>query len=205
MIQSRQHDTETTARSSTPVRSDDHQSQSGDHEDRHKVVSMPKPIDVALVLLPLCALLLWYISLREVDVRRMNDLGLVSVFPPLTIISLILLSVSFCVTLRQPHKRTPVLLLHIAFLIFMLYGVTTLVEEAPRFSVLYRHEGYIEYILRTGTVDPNLDAYFNWPGFFILSAFVTRVAGYLDIYFFGLWAPVFFNLIYLGPLYIIFT
>ena len=166
---------------------------------------MPKPIDVALVFLPLCALLLWYISLREVDVQRMNDLGLVSVFPPLTIISLILLSVSFCVALRQPHKHTPVLLLHVAFLIFMLYGVTTLVEEAPRFSVLYRHEGYTEYILRTGTVDPNLDAYFNWPGFFILSAFVTRVAGYLNIYFFGLWAPVFFNLIYLGPLYIIFT
>ena len=205
MIQSRQHDTQTTARSSTPLRSDDHKSYSGDHNDRHNVVSMPKPIDVALVLLPLCVLLLWSISLQGVDVRRMNDLGLVSVFPPLTIISLILLSVSFCVTLRQPHKRTPVLLLHIAFLIFILYGVTTLVEEAPRFSVLYRHEGYIEYILRTGTVDPNLDAYFNWPGFFILSAFVTRVAGYLDIYFFGLWAPVFFNLIYLGPLYIIFT
>jgi hypothetical protein len=166
---------------------------------------MPKPIDVALVLLPLCALLLWYISLREVDLQRMNDLGLVSVFPPLTIISLILLAVSFCVTLRQPHKRMPVLLLHLALLIFMLYGVTTLVEEAPRFSVLYRHEGYTEYILRTGTVDPNLDAYFNWPGFFILSAFVTRVAGYLDIYFFGLWAPVFLNAIYLGPLYIIFT
>jgi hypothetical protein len=205
LIQPRQHDIEATVLSSAPLRSDVHKSQSGDHNDRHKVVSTPMPIDVALVLLPLCALLLWSISLQGVDVRRMNDLGLISVFPPLTIISLILLSVSFCVTLRQPHKRTPVLLLHVAFLIFMLYGVTTLIEETPRFSVLYRHEGYIEYILRTGTVDPNLDAYFNWPGFFILSAFVTRVAGYLDIYFFGLWAPVFFNLIYLGPLYIIFT
>ncbi len=175
--------------------------QLGDHE----VVSMPKAQDLVFVLLPLSAFLLWFISLREVDIGRMNDLGLISVLPPLTIIALVLLSVSFCLTLRQPQKRMPVLLLHLALLIFMLYGVTTLVEEAPRFSVLYRHEGYTEYILRTGTVDPNLDAYFNWPGFFILSAFVTRVVGFHDIFGFGLWAPVFFNLMYLGPLYIIFT
>ena len=205
MIQPGQHDTEATELTTFPLRSDVHEHRLGDHKDRYKVVSMPKPRDVALMLLPLCALLLWFISLREVDLQRMNDLGLVSVFPPLTIISLILLSVSFCVTLRLPHRRTPALLLHLVLLIFMLYGVTTLVEQAPRFSVLYRHEGYTEYILRTGTVDPNLDAYFNWPGFFILSAFVTRLAGFHDIFGFGLWAPVFFNLIYLGPLYMIFN
>jgi hypothetical protein len=205
VIKPKQHDTEATVLSSASLRSDDYKSRLGDYKDRPKVVSLPKPQDVAFVLLPLCALLLWFISLREVDIRRMNDLGLISVMPPLTIIALVLLSVSFCLTLRQPQKRAPVLLLHLALLIFMLYGVTTLVEEAPRFSVLYRHEGYTEYILRTGTVDPNLDAYFNWPGFFILSAFVTHLAGYHDIFGFGLWAPVFFNLIYLGPLYMIFT
>ena len=50
---------------------------------------------------------------------------------------------------------------------------------------------------------PNLDTYFSWPGFFILSAFVTQVAGYHDILQFAAWAPVFFNLIYISPLYII--
>lgn len=205
MIQSEQPVMEATHLSSALIRSADHKNRLGDNRERHKVLSMLKPGDVAYVLLPLCALLLWSISLQGVDIRRMNDLGLVSVLPPLTFIAFVLLSVSFCLTLRQPHKRAPILLLHLALLIFMLYGVTTLVEEAPRFSVLYRHEGYTEYILRTGTVDPNLDAYFNWPGFFILGAFVTRVAGYHDIFGFGLWAPVFFNLIYIGPLYIIFT
>ncbi len=201
MIQPGQHDTETAVLSSTSLRSDEHKGRVRDYE----VVSMPKAQNLVFVLLPLSAFLLWFISLREVDIRRMNDLGLISVLPPLTIIALILLSVSFCLTLRQPQKRVPVLLLHLVLLIFMLYGVTTLVEEAPRFSVLYRHEGYTEYILRTGTIDPNLDAYFNWPGFFILSAFVTHIAGYQDIFGFGLWAPVFFNLIYLGPLYMIFN
>ncbi len=159
--------------------------------------------DALCVLLPLCALLLWSISLKDVNIRQMNDLGLVSVMRPLTIIALVILLISFCLALRQP--RVPIMLLHLVLLIFILYGVTALVEEAPRFSVVYRHAGYTEYIMRTGTIAPDLDAYFNWPGFFALAAFVTQVAGYHDILSYAAWAPVFFNLIYLGPLYIIFT
>jgi hypothetical protein len=59
--------------------------------------------------------------------------------------------------------------------------------------------------MRTGTVDPYFEAYFNWPGFFILSAFLTQIAGYHDILSYAAWAPVCFNLFYLAPLYVIFT
>ncbi len=169
------------------------------------VMKMPKPLEAASVLLPLCAFFLWAISLKYVDIRAMTDLGLVSVLPATIIIALVILTISFCLTLRQPELRVPVILLHLFLLIFMLYGITTLVEEAPRFAVVYRHAGYTEYIMRTGSVDPGLDAYFNWPGFFVLSAFVTQVVGYHDILPLAAWAPVFFNLIYLGPLYMIFT
>src|SRR5205823_11443438 len=62
-----------------------------------------------------------------------------------------------------------------------------------------------EYIMRTGTVKPDLDFYFNWPSFYILSTLMTQLAGYHDILSFAAWTPVFFNLIYLGPLYMIFT
>src|SRR5712692_8364698 len=168
-------------------------------------VKMLKPVEVASVLLPLCALFLWVISLQYVNTRDMTDLGLISVLPPSIIIALVILTISFCLTARQAELRVPIILLHLFLLIFMLYGITTLVEEVPRFSVVYRHAGYTEYIMRTGSVDPGLDAYFNWPGFFVLSAFVTRVTGYQDILPLAAWAPVFFNLIYLGPLYMIFT
>ena len=169
------------------------------------VVKMLKPMEAASLLLPLCALILWTISLKYVNIRAMTDLGLVSVLPASIIIALVIVTISFCLTLRQPKLRGPIILLHLFLLIFMLYGITTLVEEAPRFAVVYRHAGYTEYIMRTGSVDPSLDAYFNWPGFFVLSAFVTRVTGYQDILPLAAWAPVFFNLIYLGPLYMIFT
>lgn len=170
-----------------------------------KVVKLPKPMIVVFVLLPLCALILWSISLKEVDLQRMNDLGLVSVLPPSIIIALITLTISFCLALRRPQMRQPVLLLHLVLLVVMLYSITTLVEEAPHISTVYKDTGYTEYITRTGTVNPYLDFYFNYPGFFILSAIVTRGAGYHDTLGFAAWTPVFFNLIYLGPLYMIFT
>jgi len=167
-------------------------------------MKIPKPGEAANVLLPLCALFLWAISLQYVNIRDTTDLGLVSVVPATVIIALVILTISFCLTLQQPELQAPIILLHLFLLIFMLYGITTLVEEAPRFAAVYRHAGYTEYIMRTGSVDPGLDAYFNWPGFFVLSAFMTRVTGYQDIFPLAAWAPVFFNLIWLGPLYMIF-
>jgi len=149
--------------------------------------------------------MLWSISLRYVDVGRMNDLGLVSVLPPTIILALIMLTISFCLTLRQPQRRVWIILLHLFLLIFMLYGITTLVEEVPRFVDVYKHAGFVEYIIRKGAFDPNIYIYPGWPVFFILSAFVTQIVGYHSALSFAGWSQVFFNLIYLGPLYIIFT
>ncbi len=159
--------------------------------------------DLPFVMLPLGIFVAWCISLQSITLQQMNDLGLISVFSPFTLVALALMMVSFCLSLQRPQLRTLILLLHICLLIFMLYGVTTLIEEAPRFAIVYRHAGYTEYIMRTGTVDPYLDAYFNWPGFFIASAFVTRIIGYPDILSYAGWAPAFLNLIYLGPLFLI--
>src|SRR5437660_744485 len=169
------------------------------------VVKSIKPGDVQSVLLPLGAFSLWLFSLQAIHVRQMNDLGLISVLPVANIIALVILTTSFCLLLQRSPLRVPLILFHVGLLIAMLYGVTTLVEEVARFSVVYRHNGYTEFIMRTGTVDPYLDAYFSWPGFFVLSAFVTQVTGYHDILGFAAWTPVFFNLLYLAPMYMIFT
>src|SRR5215467_9629649 len=138
-------------------------------------MKMPKPMEAVSVLLPLCALFLWAISLQYVNIRDTTDLGLVSVLPASIIIAFAILTISFCLTLQQSRLWVPIILLHFFLLIFMLYGITTLVEEAPRFAAVYRHAGYTEYIMRTSSVDPGLDAYFSSPGFLVLSAFVTQM------------------------------
>jgi hypothetical protein len=155
--------------------------------------------------LPLSAFALWFTSLKGINVRLMNDLGLVSVMPPATILSLVILCLSFCLTLWRPKQRVLVILLHFLCLIFMLYSITVLVEEEPRFAVVYRHEGYTDYILRHGNVNPGLDAYFNWPGFFAFTAFFAQIIGLRNTLGFAEWSPVYLNLLYLAPLYVIIT
>ena len=150
------------------------------------------------------AVVLWVISLSRVDLNRMTDLGLVSALPWSTFIALLLLTISFCLVVRRDSSSVPMLLLHMIILIVMLYGITTFVEQVPRFAVAWRHAGFVEYIMRTGQVDPGLDARFNWPIFFVLGAFLTQLGGFKSAVDFMAWSPVFLNLLYLGPLIMIF-
>ncbi len=149
------------------------------------------------------AMLIWLFSLRGLDVRQMNDLGLVSILPVSTYLALLILTVSFCWTVAQRAMSAPLLLLHVVILIFMLFGVTALIEEEPRFPVTWQHFGFIEYIVRTGTLAKGIDARFSWPGFFVLNAFLTQIAGPQSVLLWATWAAVCFNLLYLKPLMMI--
>lgn len=151
-------------------------------------------------LLVACAALLWILSLGRINVRAMSDLGLVSVLPVSFFAALVIIVAGFCLTLTQPRFSERLALLHVVILILILYATTALVEEQSRFSVTYRHLGFIEYIVRTGQSNGALDAYFNWPAFFVLSAFLTRIAGVQDLLGLTAWAPAIFNLLYVGPL-----
>lgn len=164
----------------------------------------PDVIDVILLLLPLCAFILWSISLQKVSLDAMNDLGLISVLSPRILVALAMLVVSYAFTLGRKELRVPLLALQLICLIVILYGTPDVIEGMTG-TIAFRHAGYTEYIMRTGTVAPNLDIYFDIPGFFVLSAFFTKVFGYSTILSYEGWAPVFNNLIYWGPMYMIFT
>ncbi len=156
-------------------------------------------------LFPALALMLWLVSVPAINLRRITDIGLIAALPPLSLAALALLVVSFCLALGRDQVRAPVLALHVIVLIFMLYGVTALIEEAPRYPVAWLHAGFTEYVMRTGQTAPMLDARFNWPGFFSLTAFATQVSGLESALALMSWTPVFLNLLYLGPLLAIFS
>lgn len=153
-------------------------------------------LPLALVLL---ASLIWLVSLSQIDMRQITNLGLVSVLPAPVLAAPVILIISFSIALSQSRLRPALLLLHVLVLIVMLYGITSLVQEVPRFRVNYRHAGITEYIMRNEAINPRLNAYFNWPGFFILAAFVTELSGLPNPIAFADWAPVCFNLLYLLP------
>jgi hypothetical protein len=155
-------------------------------------------------VLTLAALALWVRALSGIELRDMNDLGLISVIPASMLAAFALLVVSFCLCLRMQPLSELALLGHVLALIFMIYGLPSFVEDVPRLAAAWRHTGVIEYIGRTGQLDPTIDAYFNWPGFFTLGAFLADLAGVDSTLGIARWAPILFNLLFLGPLLVIF-
>lgn len=150
------------------------------------------------------ALVLWATALPAIDLRQLTDLGLISVLPAPIFLALALLNVSFFVGLRRLPGHTALLLLHLLALIVMLYGLPIVIQDVPRSASTWKHVGVVDYIQRHGAVDPTLDAYFNWPGMFVLSAFATDLTGVSSPASLAMWAPLFFNLLYIGPLFLIF-
>jgi len=173
-------------------------------EQKARHPNAPNPWNIASLIILISSLLLWSISLNQIDLRQMDDIGLISVLPVSVLLALALVNLSFCLAISQQPLNLPLVLLHIAALIFMLYGITALTQEVPRFGIGWKLAGIIDYIMQTGTVDGRIDAFFNWPTVFILMAFVTEISGQHSALSFMSWAPVFFNVLYLAPLWMIY-
>lgn len=155
------------------------------------------------------AALLWGAALRGIDLSRMDDWGLLAVLPPSAYAALLLLTISFCLVVHRRPARTPIVLPHVVALIAMIHGTPAILYGTLRYSWAWKHVGMVDYIQRRGSIDPaavsELSAYHNWPGFFALSTLLTEAAGFTSALSFASWAPVFFNLLYLGALLLIFS
>lgn len=160
-------------------------------------------LPVRPVFLTLFAGLLWTLSALTIDPGAMTDLGLVSVLPLPSYAALLVLIVSFSLTIHQRKPNVPILLWHTVLLIFFIHGTPVLLHGTLRYSWAWKHVGIIDYILRHGSVNQTIEtlgAYHNWPGFFALNALITEVTGLKSPLSYAPWAHVFFNLLYLGTL-----
>jgi hypothetical protein len=154
-------------------------------------------------VLPFVICGLWLLAIQRIRLEGMTDLGLISVTPITVLLLLVLLNVSFALSLvGRPRAWLP--LAHVLVLVVMLYGLTAFVEHDPRFGTVWKHAGVMDYIARHGSVDPHIDAYFNWPGFFALGALITKVAGFHSPLAIGAWGALAFNLLFIPPLVVIF-
>ena len=156
------------------------------------------------LILAIGALLIWTLSMRSIDLRAAPDTGILTLLPSAAFVAIGVLSVSFSLALSALRPRPPVLLLHVVALIVLVYGIPSLVDGTPFRPDVWRHIGIADYISRTGRVDPNLNAYFGWPSFFILDAFIADLVGVGGPVQLAVWAPIIFNLLFIGPLLLIF-
>jgi hypothetical protein len=175
-------------------------------------VAAPRPAAVRLPgwagaavlgLLGLLGLALFAVPLRHIDLGRMSAIGLVSVLPRTSLAGIALLVLAFVLALGLRRARPLLLGGMLVAIVGCLHGVTSVIESAPRFATGYQIAGFAEYIGRTGHSAPTLYAYFSWPGFFALVAFVKAVTGGHNLLPVLRFWPVIIDLAYLVPVWLI--
>lgn len=163
----------------------------------------PWRLNVLLYIGPLIALLLWGVSLPAIRLDRLDDLGLVRLLPISFYAAFLLLAISFSFSISRARLSQGSLLSHLIVFILILHATPALVYESLRYPWVYKHLGLVEYIRLYGTVNPAIDAYHNWPGFFALWAVLTEVSG-IPLSTLADLAQPFHNLIFLPPLIMLF-
>jgi hypothetical protein len=161
---------------------------------------LTRPRPNVLVWLPLAlALVLWAVSIPDIDPDRMTDLGLIAVLPPSFYLALLALIGGFCLTLALTSGRGWAPPAYVAIWLLVIHATPAIVYGSLRYSWAWKHVGIVDYIQRKASVDPAIDSlavYHNWPGFFGAAALLTESAGLSDALGLASWGPVFFELLF---------
>ncbi|MER6079055.1 lipopolysaccharide biosynthesis protein [Streptomyces sp. NPDC001833] len=161
---------------------------------------------VVLGCLLIAALLLYWVPaarLDDADLDRMGGLGLVSVLPLPTLVGAALLVTVFAALLWLRREHKALLLVTLLATVVSLHALPAVIETEPRFPTAWQHLGFIDYIDRTGSAVPDLDARWSWPGFFAAAAFIGRACGVTDFTEVIRWWPTFIQLAYLAPMFLL--
>lgn len=130
-----------------------------------------RPAAIVLVV----AVIAWFIAIPTLHEATWNLFGLIPASSPLFPISIVLVTVSFCLAIAFGATRTAVVSLIATVLMMRL--PTAVSTDAPLYSWTYKHFGPIDYIQRFGSVDISADIYHNWPGAFSLIAWANTITG----------------------------
>lgn len=137
----------------------------------------------------------WIAGLAATNSTDLGQLGLLAEFPPYWYAAVIIAFVVALFALFTARRAHGLLAASIGLLIVILYGSATLVENAPRLPWVYKHIAVTNYIFANGSVDPSIDLYNRWPGFFAFSATVGGATGLHDATSYAGFAEVFFALV----------
>ncbi|MCV0426181.1 MAG: hypothetical protein K5905_11960 [Roseibium sp.] len=178
-------------------------------QGRHGLFDASRATDLISLVCAALSVLLWLISLPQMDPDQLNNFGLVSILPASFWAGICFATLGFVLSLdascRWPALRPAFVIL----LILLLHATPPVVYETLRYSWAWKHIGIVDYIQRHGEVDreaPFLAAYHNWPFFFWSSA---KVAGFLgldalQIANLARFFPILSNLCYAALLVVIF-
>lgn len=149
--------------------------------------------------IPAAATALWFLALRNADPRDLTDLGLVSLIPPAGWLGLLLLVAGFSWAVHHEQPRAAGA--NLVALATIIWATPAVVYGTVRYSWAWKHLGIVDFIDRTGGVDPGIDVlpvYHNWPGFFSGVHVLQRWVGADSAVTIALWFPLVVGLVTLA-------
>lgn len=156
-------------------------------------------------LLLLLAVGLWAFGLSQVHVTRLGPYGLPPELPVPFYAGFAVFLVSATCELTRARISSWRMAAHAVALVFMLYGTAPLLYYEGRYEWLYKTVGVVQYVNAHGSLNPRIDIYQNWPGFFALTAWFDKVAGVSSPLAYAKWAQAAFELAALPLLYLIYS
>ncbi|AVH59591.1 MULTISPECIES: lipopolysaccharide biosynthesis protein [Streptomyces] len=166
----------------------------------------PSKPGVILGCLLISALVLYWIpalGLDDSSLDGMGGLGLISVLPLPTLAGAGLLITVFASLLWTAGEHRGLLLVTLLATVVSMHALPAVIESEPRFATAWQHLGFLDYIDRTGSAVPDLDARWSWPGFFAVAAFVAKACGVTDLTEVIRWWPLTVQLLYLAPMFLL--
>lgn len=137
------------------------------------------------------ATLLWGVALAMTDTGPLDDFGLLTKLPVIWFIAVAAVLALFLWGLVSKPVAPPRMLgASLSVLVVMLYASAALLSSVPRLAWTYKHIAVTDFISTTGGIDPSLDIYNRWPGFFSASAFLGEAFGYPDALAYASWSEV---------------
>ena len=138
--------------------------------------------------------------MTQVDPLQIGGAGLIGVLPPAYFVALALSLAGFVASLSLRRLVPALLTWQLLVTVVVLDGADPIIHGLPRLEASFRHLGIADNIAQSGQLDPTLDAYFNWPGFFNLLGMLSGATGAKDLFGIATWAPVGINILLLAPL-----
>lgn len=141
-------------------------------------------------------MVLWVLSLLVTSTGHLGSFGLLPALPPLWFLSLaMVLGVSIWTVASRNGASAWLTSSALTGVVAILYGTAPLLMDVPRFPWVYKHMAVTSLITETGHVDPLIDIYNRWPGFFSYSAFLGEAIGYRTPISYAAWAEAGFALL----------
>jgi hypothetical protein len=137
----------------------------------------------------------WRISLVNLDVSRLGDYGLPPALPVAWYLALFVAVIGAVSTICLRLKSQLLMFTYVAAVALILFGTVAALSAQPHYAWVYKHIGVVRFLGLHGGVDPSIDIYNRWPGFFALAAVFSTVAGAANPVTYAGWADFVFLLL----------